>query len=153
VRAKIPAGMGVWPAIWMLGDNVSKVGWPLCGEIDIMEFVGHDSSVVHGTVHYAQPVLKEHLQSGGKIVVPQPHNDFHVYAAEWNSEEIKFLFDDKVYHSFRVDEAGADTSNPFRQPFYLLINFALGGSWGKAIDDKVLPQKFLVDYVRLYQKQ
>jgi beta-glucanase (GH16 family) len=153
VRAKIPNGLGVWPAIWMLGDNVSKVGWPLCGEIDIMEFVGHDSSAIHGTVHYADPQTKKHLQNGSKVLVTEPYNDFHIYATEWDSKEIRFLFDGKVYHSFPVDKAGTDSSNPFHQPFYLLINFALGGSWGGKLDDTVLPQKFVVDYVRVYQQR
>jgi beta-glucanase (GH16 family) len=86
-------------------------------------------------------------------MVTGPYNDFHIYATEWDSKEIKFLFDGKVYHSFSVDKAGTDSSNPFRQPFYLLINFALGGSWGGKLDDNVLPQKFVVDYVRVYQQQ
>lgn len=137
----------------MLGIDEAKAGWPFCGEIDIMEFVGHDSSVIHGTVHYADPQSKKHLQSGGKVVMAQPYKDFHMYAAEWNSEEIKFLVDGKVYHSFPVNKAGEGPSNAFQQPFYLLINFALGGSWGKTIDDKVLPQKFIVDYVRVFQQQ
>ncbi len=153
VRAKIPGGLGVWPAIWMLGNNIPKVGWPQCGEIDIMEYVGHDSSAVHGTVHYADPVTKQHLQSGKKVITPQPYNDFHTYSIEWNSSEIQFLFDNKVYHVFPLNKAGTDPNNPFQQPFYLLINFALGGSWGGAIDDKALPQKFVVDYVRVYQQQ
>ncbi|GEO08891.1 glycoside hydrolase family 16 protein [Segetibacter aerophilus] len=153
VRAKIPRGLGVWPAIWMLGNNVSEVGWPLSGEIDIMEFVGHDSSSIHGTMHYADPITKKHLQSGNKIVVSQPFNDFHTYSAEWNNEEMRCLFDGRVYHTFPLNKAGEDLSNAFRKPFYLLINFALGGSWGKTIDDAVLPQKFIVDYVRVYQKE
>ncbi|MGI8637258.1 MAG: glycoside hydrolase family 16 protein, partial [Segetibacter sp.] len=99
VRAKIPGGLGAWPAIWMLGDNESKVGWPLCGEIDIMEFVGHDSSAIHGTVHYADPTTKKHLQSGNKVLVEKPYNDFHIYATQWDSKEIRFLFDGKVYHT------------------------------------------------------
>jgi beta-glucanase (GH16 family) len=153
VRAKIPTGLGVWPAIWMLGDNEPEVGWPQCGEIDIMEYVGHDSATIHGTVHYADPTTKKHLQSGGKIAARQPYNDFHNYAVEWDSAQIQFLFDDKVYHAFPVNKAGVGTGNAFQQPFYLLINFALGGSWGGSIDDKVLPQKFIVDYVRIYQQQ
>jgi beta-glucanase (GH16 family) len=153
VRAKIPNGLGVWPAIWMLGSNESKVGWPLCGEIDIMEFVGHDSSAIHGTIHYADPQTKKHLQSGGKVVVAQPYNDFHIYSCEWDSKEIKCWFDGKPYHTFPVGKAGEDSTNAFQKPFYLLINFALGGSWSGVLDDNVLPQKFMVDYVRVYQQQ
>ncbi|MCW3079871.1 glycoside hydrolase family 16 protein [Segetibacter sp.] len=153
VRAKIPAGPGVWPAIWMLGNNVSEVGWPLCGEIDIMEFVGHDSSAIHGTMHYADPVTRKHLQSGSKIIIAQPYNDFHIYAAEWNNDEIRCLLDGKVYYTFSLSKAGEGETNAFRKPFYLLLNFALGGSWGRTLNDAVLPQKFIVDYVRVYQQR
>lgn len=153
VRAKIPRGLGVWPAIWMLGNNVTKVGWPLCGEIDIMEFVGHDSSAIHGTMHYADPLTKKHLQSGSKILINRPYDDFHIYSAEWNNEEIKCLLDGKIFHTFPLNKAGEGITNAFRQPFYLLINFALGGNSGGTLDDKILPQEFKVDYVRVYQQQ
>jgi beta-glucanase (GH16 family) len=151
VRAKIPRGLGVWPAIWMLGVDRGLVRWPYCGEVDIMEFVGHDSMHIYGTVHFADTTDKrQHASSGGKIETLQPYNDFHVYAVEWNPQEINFFFDDSMYHHFDINKATYKDENPFRKPFYVLINLALGGEWGKHIDDANLPQQFLIDYVRVY---
>jgi beta-glucanase (GH16 family) len=150
VRAKLPQGKGVWPAIWMLGDNISKIGWPACGEIDIMEFVGHTPDKVHATVHFRKD--GQHKSNGGQLTVKEPWADFHVYAVEWTPERMDFFFDQKKYHSFDVKAADDQGQNPFRQPQYLLINLALGGSWGGKLDDSVLPQKYLIDYVRVYQK-
>jgi beta-glucanase (GH16 family) len=150
VRAKLPQGKGVWPAIWMLGDNITKIGWPACGEIDIMEFVGHTPNKVHATVHYRKD--DQHKSSGGQLTVTEPWVDFHVYAVEWTPERMDFFFDENRYQSFDVKSADDRDQNPFRQPQYLLINLALGGSWGGKIDDSVLPQKYLIDYVRVYQK-
>lgn len=149
VRAKLPKGLGVWPAIWMLGANIDQVNWPLCGEIDIMEFVGHDSSAVYGTIHYAAG--NGHKSSGGKVEVVQPYNDFHVYSLEWDKKEMKFFFDKKLYHTFIPDSTKQYGNNAFHKPFYLLLNLALGGDWGKYIQDDNLPQSFLVDYVRIYK--
>ena len=87
------------------------------------------------------------------LPTPAPFADFHVYAVEWSADRIDFFFDDKKYQSFPLDKAGAGPDNPFRKPHYLLINFALGGSWGGSIDDAILPQKFLVDYVRVYRQK
>ena len=149
VRAKLPQGKGVWPAIWMLGTNISKVGWSACGEIDIMEFVGKEPKGIHGTLHYA--VAGKHQSDGGSLATNQPFAAFHNYAIEWTPERIDFLFDDIKYHSVPIAKADQDAGNPFRAPQYLILNFALGGSWGGPIDDAVLPQKFLIDYVRVFQ--
>jgi beta-glucanase (GH16 family) len=149
VRAKIPQGKGVWPAIWMLGTNITEVGWPRCGEIDNMEFVGKEPSGIHGTLHYS--VDGKHQSDGGKLETNQPYADFHVYAIEWTPERIDFYFDATKYHSVPLDKAGQGAANPFRKPQYLILNFALGGDWGGPIDDSVLPQQFLIDYVRVYQ--
>jgi beta-glucanase (GH16 family) len=149
VRAKLPHGKGVWPAIWMMGTNITQVGWPRCGEIDIMEFVGKDTNGIHGTLHYA--VEGKHKSDGGKLETDQPWANYHIYAVEWTSTQIDFFFDDTKYHTVRTDKANQGTDNPFRAPQYLILNFALGGSWGGPIDDSVLPQQFLIDYVRVYQ--
>ena len=149
VRAKLPQGKGVWPAIWMLGVNHNTAGWPRCGEIDIMEFVGKEPKGIHGTLHFA--VDGQHKSDGGQVEANQPWADYHIYAVEWTSEQIDFYFDKQKYHTVRTDKANQGASNPFRAPQYLLLNFALGGSWGGPIDDSVLPQQFLVDYVRVYQ--
>jgi beta-glucanase (GH16 family) len=150
VRAKLPQGGGVWPAIWMLGTNITTVGWPACGEIDIMEFVGHDPGHLHATVHWRGE--GKHRSSGNKLATDRPFDDFHVYALEWFPDRMDFYYDQTKYHSFPLTKAGETAGNPFHQPHYLLINLALGGSWGGKIDDTILPQKFLIDYVRVYER-
>lgn len=149
VRARLPQGKGVWPAIWTLGDNHTDIGWPRCGEIDIMEFVGKAPHLVHANVHFA--VEGEHRSESGKLDTSEPYADFHVYAMEWFEDRIDFFFDNNRFHSVALDQAGEGAENPFRKPHYLLINLALGGSWGGPIDDTVLPQQYLVDYVRVFQ--
>jgi beta-glucanase (GH16 family) len=151
VRAKLPQGKGIWPAIWMMGTNHNTAGWPKCGEIDIMEFVGKDPNNVHATVHFFRD--GKHGQKGSKLAVKAPYDDFHVYAVEWFEDRMDFYFDQQKYHSFPLDEVGIKgADNPFRKPHYLLINLAMGGSWGGALDEAVLPQKYLIDYVRFYQQ-
>ncbi|MCD6303929.1 MAG: glycoside hydrolase family 16 protein, partial [Planctomycetes bacterium] len=139
-----------WPAIWMLGTNREKVGWPACGEIDIMEFVGHSPDLVHATVHFRK--AGQHCSAGGKLKVARPFDAFHVYAVEWFPDRMDFYFDETKYFTFPLARADENGRNAFRRPMYLLINFALGGSWGREIDDTVLPQKYLVDYVRVYRR-
>jgi beta-glucanase (GH16 family) len=148
VRAKLPQGLGVWPAIWMLG---TRGGWPAGGEIDIMEFVGHSPDLVHATVHFSRN--GKHASSGSKLKVAKPFDDFHVYAVEWSADHMDFYFDQQKYHTFPLSQADNNGENPFRKPQYLLINLALGGSWGGKIDPSIFPQKFLVDYVRVYQAE
>ena len=149
VRAKIPQGKGVWPAIWMLGTNITQVGWPRCGEIDIMEFVGKEPGQIHGTLHYFAD--GKHQSDHESLKTPVPFDDFHTYAIEWTPERIDFYFDNQKYHSAPINKADQGANNPFREPQYLILNFALGGDWGGPIDEAVLPQKFLIDYVRVYQ--
>ena len=151
VRAKLPQGQGVWPAIWMLGDNENTFGWPRCGEIDIMEFVGHDPNHVHATLHYS--LDGKHKSNGSKLETPAPYDDFHLYAMEWNKDRMDFFFDDKKYHTFELNTADEKGENPFRKPQFLMINLALGGEWGGKIDDAIMPQKYLIDYVRVYREK
>lgn len=155
VRARLPRGRGVWPAIWTLGVNRTEVGWPRCGEIDLMEFVGHTPDTIHANVHWPHPQptpQRRNASQGGKTTLAAPWERFHVYAMEWTPERIDFLLDDRKYHSFTLDAAGRGPDNPFRQPHYLLLNFALGGTWGGAVDDAVLPQRFEIEYVRVYRR-
>jgi beta-glucanase (GH16 family) len=135
----------------MLGDNVNTAGWPRCGEIDIMEFVGHDPNHVHATVHYG--LDGKHKSSGSKLQTPAPYDDFHIYALEWNKDRMDFFFDDQKYHTFDLKAADEQGENPFRKPQFLMINLALGGAWGGKIDDAIMPQKFLIDYVRVYKEK
>jgi beta-glucanase (GH16 family) len=152
VRAKIPTGRGMWPAIWMLPDSISKVGWPACGEIDIMENVGYEPNKMHGTVHTKAYNHVMKTEKNGTLMLERPWENFHIYAVEWSAQKIDFFIDDKLYFTFKNEGKGADTW-PFDQPFYLKINTAVGGNWGgqKGIDDAAFPNKFMVDYVRVYQ--
>jgi len=154
VKAKLPAGRGVWPAIWMLGTNISQVGWPRCGEIDIMEYVGYDPNTVCANVHMAKYNHVKGTGKGSKIKADKPYDAFHTYAVEWTPERMDFFFDQHKYFSFENEHTGVDAW-PFDQPHYLILNLAIGGSWGgqKGIDESIFPQKFLVDYVRVYQKK
>ena len=153
VKAKLPYGGGIWPAIWMMGTNRSEVGWPKCGEIDIMEFIGNHPNDIYGTIHFPDPVMKGNKSNGNKVIAENLNSDFHVYAIEWNEQTIDLYFDNNKYHSFSIDAAGLGDENPFRKPFYLLLNLAMGANWPGPIDDSVLPQQFLVDYVRVYEKK
>ena len=150
VKAKLPFGDGTWPAIWMLGDNISKAGWPKCGELDIMEFLGREPKRIYGTCHYGDAAGK-HKSEGKHIDVnPKPSEDFHLYAVNWYPDRIDFFYDELKYFTFKIDQAEVGDSNAFRKPFYLLINLALGG-WGGEIDDSIIPQKYYIDYVRVYE--
>ena len=151
VRAKLPAGGGIWPAIWMMGANVNEVDWPKCGEIDIMEFIGNHPQDIYGTIHFPDSI-KRSRSDGGKII-DSTLSMFHVYAIEWDKDKIDLYLDDKKYHSFKIEKAGSGKDNPFRKPFYLILNLAMGANWPGPIDDTVLPQQFVVDYVRVFQKQ
>ena len=153
IKAKLPHGRGIWPAIWMMGTNRSEVGWPKCGEIDIMEFVGNQPKDIYGTMHFPDPNAEGNKSNGNKITSENLKNDFHLYAIEWNEKTIDVYFDNNKYHSFSIDSAGVGEDNPFRKPFYLLLNLAMDANWPGPIDDSVLPQQFLVDYVRVYEKK
>lgn len=155
VKAKIPTGRGMWPAIWMLGANrANKVGWPKCGEIDIMENVGFTPDIIHGTVHTGKYNHVAKTAKGAKITIPEPYKEFHIYAIEWDKEKIDFFVDDKKYFTFTNDGTGNDAW-PFDKEQYLILNIAVGGAWGgqKGVDESIFPQKLYIDYVRVYQKK
>jgi beta-glucanase (GH16 family) len=154
VKAKLPRGKGTWPAIWMLSTDWKYGGWPESGEIDIMEHVGYDPGVIHGTIHtdfYNQHF--EDPQKGGKVMVADAQDEFHVYAIRWTVDKLEFLVDDKRYHV--VNKGANDTFRkwPFDQRFHLILNIAVGGNWGgkEGIDDLIWPQQMEVDWVRVYQ--
>jgi beta-glucanase (GH16 family) len=151
VRAKVPTGKGMWPAIWMLGIN-RKVGWPTCGEIDIMENVGFDPLIIHANVHTKAYNHVLGTNKGNKIKVTDPSKNFHVYAIEWFEDRIDFFLDKTKYFTFRNEGTGNDVW-PFDKPHYLILNAAYGGTWGgsKGTDDTILPQKYYIDYVRVYK--
>lgn len=151
VRAKLPPARGAWPAIWMLGEDRAIVGWPRCGEIDIMEHVGHLPGVVHGTAHQAKDT-SGYQSNGGKVTVPTATSDFHVYRLDWTPNALVWFVDDVEY--FRFDYGGPRVWT-FDRRMYLLLNLAVGGSWGgqQGIDAAAFPQRFEVDWVRVSQPQ
>jgi beta-glucanase (GH16 family) len=152
VRAKLPTGKGPWPAIWLLGTNITSVGWPTCGEVDIMENVGFQPTTIFGTVHTAAHNWSNGGARGGQLDVTAPWEGFYTYAVEWFADRIDFYVDDQMYFSYVPD--GVDGSWPFDQPVYLLLNLAIGGSWGgqQGVDDSIFPALYYVDYVRYYQR-
>jgi beta-glucanase (GH16 family) len=153
VRAKIAGGRGVWPAIWMLGDDIGKVGWPRCGEIDIMEHVGHEPGVLHATVHVFDGASGRHHSSGGVVKSKAPWEQFHVYSVEWDADKLELFFDGKKVHAYLRDAAKPERW-PFDKAFYLIMNVAVGGSWGgqKGIDEKAFPARMEIDWVRVYAR-
>jgi beta-glucanase (GH16 family) len=152
VRANIPEGTGMWPAIWMLGENIDEAGWPDCGEIDIMENVGFEPDTIHGTVHTGTYNHVSGTAQGAAIAVPDVGKDFHVFAIEWNQQRIDFYVDDQYYFTFANDGKGT-ASWPFDENAYLILNIAVGGAWGgqHGVDDQIFPQQMLVDYVRVFK--
>jgi beta-glucanase (GH16 family) len=151
VRAKLPRGLGTWPAIWMLGST-TPLKWPDDGEIDIMEHVGFDPGVIHGSIHCKKYNHVIHTEKTAVIKAADCMDAFHVYALEWDKESVNIFIDDKKYFTFTNDHTDY-AAWPFDQPMHLLLNVAFGGNWGgqKGIDDSIFPQKMLVDYVRVYQ--
>ncbi|MBO0935914.1 glycoside hydrolase family 16 protein [Fibrella sp. HMF5335] len=153
-RIKLPDGRGTWPAFWMLGKNVSTVGWPLGGEIDIMEHVGFDQGEVHGTIHCEAYNHRKGTQKGKHTTVATASTAFHVYAVDWTPDQIDFYVDDLKYNSVNRAELGSTEAQwPFNKPFFLLLNLAVGGDWGgqKGVDETIWPRRMEVDYVRVYQ--
>lgn len=152
VKAKLPTGRGTWPAIWMLPQKNTYGGWPKSGEIDIMEHVGYDPGVVHGTVHTEAFNHAIGTQVGKQTMVPDFDTDFHVYAMNWTENQIEFFVDGVKYQEFKNNGDGP-AAWPFDHPFYLILNVAVGGNWGGAegVDDAIWPQRMEVDYVRVYE--
>ncbi len=153
VKATLPKGVGLWPAIWMLGENREEVGWPECGEIDIMEHVGFNPDSIFGTIHTKAYNHMIGTQRGKKIFIDKPYDSSHVFAIEWTPEKIDFVLNDVVYNHIE-NEHKTTAEWPFDQEFYLILNVSVGGMLGgqKGIDDSVFPQNMLIDYVRVFQK-
>lgn len=151
VRAKLPKGLGTWPAIWMLGSS-TPLQWPDDGEIDIMEHVGYNPGFIHATVHTKSFNHIIGNQKTDTIEVPDFDTQFHVYSVIWNQDSVTILLDNQSYYSFKNNKTGKDAW-PFDAPMHLLLNIAFGGNWGgkNGVDDAILPAKMEIDYVRVYQ--
>ncbi|WKZ70846.1 MAG: glycoside hydrolase family 16 protein [Melioribacteraceae bacterium] len=152
VKAKIPYGQGMWPAIWMLPTDWSYGGWPSSGEIDIMEHV-NSGSEIHGSVHTEAYNHRIGTQKTGQITIPDADDNFHVYAIEWSEDKIDFMVDGQVYFTFNNDKKGDYKTWPFDKRFHLLLNVAVGGDWpGNPTPQTLFPKEMVVDYVRVYNK-
>lgn len=152
VRAKLPTGRGVWPAIWMLSTDWSYGGWPASGEIDIMEYVGFNPDSIFATVHTKSYNHSIGTHRTGRYYLDDPEQNFHRYGLEWREDGMDFLIDGKRYHSFANEGTGFEAW-PFDKAFHLLLNIAVGGNWGgqKGVDESIWPLRMEVDYVRVYQ--
>ena len=152
-RIKIPYGQGIWPAFWMLGDDIEKKGWPKCGEIDIMENIGKEPAMVHGTIH--GPGYSGDKGIGAPFQLPADQrfaDDFHVYAVEWKPKAIRFYVDDHLYTTRTPADLPQGAKWVYKHPFFILLNVAVGGGWpGNPDTSTVFPQTMLVDYVRVYR--
>ncbi len=153
IKAKLPRGKGTWPAIWMLSTDWKYGGWPQSGEIDIMEHVGHDPGVIHGTIHTESFNHIKQTQKEGKVIIADAQDEFHIYAIDWTKSKIEFYVDGKLYYSVLKGVNDTFKEWPFDQRFHLIMNLAVGGNWGGAqgVDDSIWPQKMEFDYVRVYQ--
>jgi beta-glucanase (GH16 family) len=149
IRAKMPVGKGIWPALWMLGSNISYVGWPACGEIDIMEYLGHDPQTVYGTAHYDDG---GHQYKGGQYAVLSPDNynlKFHVFTIIWQENSIEWFVD---YHKYYTVTGSTVKFDAFNLPQFFIFNVAVGGNWpGNPDATTTFPQSMVVDYVRVFQ--
>lgn len=169
VRAKLPDGLGTWPAIWMMPSDFDAYAescedptdeqklcnsWPNSGEIDILEHVGFDEGRIHSTMHNKAFFWKNFKQRKGALYEPDVTHNFHLYAMEWSPERIDVFIDDTLYFSYINDHQGWQ-SWPFDKPFHVILNIAVGGGWGgiKGVADDIWPKQMLIDYVRLYQKK
>ena len=150
-RIRLPIGQGIWPAFWLLGANIEDVGWPACGEIDIMEYRGQYPASVHGSLHGpgysgSSALTRQFTLSNGTF-----HTGYHVFTVEWSAGQINWFVDGQLYSSVKPQEVSGTWA--FNHPFYVILNVAVGGNWVGAPDNSTLfPQTMLVDWVRVYQR-
>ncbi len=142
-RAKLPTGLGPWPALWLLGSNINTISWPACGEIDVMEQNGGNSNKIYGTLHY--PGHSGGNANGASVLISNP-SEFHLYSLDWTSAAIKISVDGQVYQT--VVNSG---SLPFNHDFFLILNMAMGGTFGGSIDPAFTKATMEVDYIRIYK--
>lgn len=151
-RIKLPWGQGVWPAFWMLGNDFETVGWPQCGEIDIMEYRGQQPTIVHGTLHGPGYSAGNGITKSYTLENARFDSDFHIFGIEWSPDYINFYVDDVLYN--QITPADANGEWVYDHPFYIILNVAVGGTFvGPTSPDTVFPQTMYVDYVRLYSQE
>jgi len=144
IRAKVPSAVGTWPAVWMMGGDIEKVGWPSCGEVDIVEHKGSNLNTIFAALHYPG-------RSGGNCntnttLVEKATTDFHIYRAEWSKQSLEFFVDDKLFHSVPLTQ-----EMPYHKNFFFLVNLAIGGGFGGPVDPAFTTSTFEVDYIRVYK--
>ena len=150
-RLKTPYGPGIWPAFWLLGENIETVGWPQCGEIDIMELRGQEPHFIHGSVHGPGYSAGNPVSRNFTLINDRFDKDFNVFAIEWDKDKIDFFVNDFLYQ--RITKADVPGEWVFDQPFFIILNVAVGGSFvGFPTSQTPFPQKMIVDYVRVYQR-
>jgi len=153
IRAKLPYGQGIWPALWMLGANFPEEGWPNCGEIDIMELVGHEPDIVHGTAHWG-PAGQTFSNNDGEEIGLEDEifaDRYHVFSIVWEFNSVKWYMDDTLYFSINQNTVG-NQAYPFNQDFFFIFNIAVGGQWpGNPDQSTSFPQRMFVDYIRVFQ--
>ena len=151
VRAKLPEGQGIWPAIWMLGADIFTEGWPSCGEIDIMELVGHEANKIHGTAHWG-PQGSPSINRGNAFTLSGENysKEFHVFSVIWENNKIRWYVDDNLF--FTLEDSDVGSLYPFNDEFFFILNIAVGGNWpGNPDATTVFPQRMFVDYIRMFQ--
>jgi beta-glucanase (GH16 family) len=152
IRAKLPKGKGIWPALWMLPENNVYGGWPTSGEIDIMELVGHEPGKVYGTLHFGPGPGSTMISRGYTLAGSAAFNDeFHVFSMEWKQDQIKLFVDNNLYSTVNKTDVTPATY-PFNEDFFFIFNLAVGGNWpGNPDASTLFPQWMIVDYIRVYQ--
>jgi len=152
IRARLPRGQGIWPAIWMLGSNLDEVGWPAAGEIDIMELVGHEAQTSHGTAHWGNPGEGSQSSSRRFDIGEDFAERFHVFTLLWKQNSLQWYVDETLFHE--IDNTTTQGfAYPFNQDFFFVMNVAVGGNWpGSPDDTTVFPQTMEVDYIRVFQE-
>jgi len=153
IKAKLPSGKGTWPAIWLLAAT-DPLRWPDDGELDIMEEVGFNPNVIHGTVHNKLYNGANGQQKGGSITIPDAQTAFHVYSLEWTPASIKWAVDGNIFFTYDAVNYPVEAF-PYNKDFFMILNIAIGGNWGgqQGVDDSIFPQQMLIDYVRVYQRK
>ena len=145
----LPQGTGIWPALWLLGSNIDEVGWPLAGEIDIMEFTGRNPDQIHSTLHTQDSYGDSKNTAFAKA--ENASSSFHTYKVKWTADTIQFYIDDRQVYNFNP-KIKTKAVWPFDQPFYLILNTTVGGTFaGFEVDDRIFPQEFKIDYIKIAQ--